>query len=128
MRTTTQRLSVTHPYQGIGIALIVVSLILIGIGIGVFARCGNEEGVCFDVATHGTSDGALVGFFVLFVIGVALAMYSAGSVAVTRTESPPAAPPQVTVVSAPASPPATVVTVNPPAASPPPATVTVNSR
>ena len=120
MSTTTQRLTVTHPYWVAGLLLVILSVILIGFDLGVLARCGAGEGVCFDVATHRTSDGALVAFFVLFVIGVVLLLYTGGESVTTQTS--PANPPVTIVQSAPmaaapvaSSPPTqTNVTVNPP--------------
>ncbi|HEV2317464.1 MAG TPA: hypothetical protein VGV89_07820 [Thermoplasmata archaeon] len=116
---TTTRLSVTHPYWGAGLIIVILAIILIGFDLGVLARCGGGEGVCFDPATHRTSDGALVAFFVLFVIGVVLIVYTGGE-SVT-TQSPPNNPP-VTIVqpapiaAAPVASPAgqTNINVNPP--------------
>jgi hypothetical protein len=111
-----QTISVSHPYRGLGLALIIVSLVLIAFDIGVLARCGAGEGICFDIASHGTSVGALVAFFVLFVVGVMLLTY-AGTTTSTVVSPPPASPAPVTVVVPPPpapSPPGTTVTVNPP--------------
>ena len=113
--TTSGRVSVEHPFTVPGVLLVLVALVLIAFDLGVLARCGQGEGLCFDVATHGTSDAALVGFFVLFIIGIVLVMYTEASASVTRSGPDPVAA-QVTVVSpAPTPPPAqTVVTVTPP--------------
>jgi len=126
MATTTQRLSEEHPYWGVGVALIVISLAFIAFGLGVLARCGGGNGVCFDPSTHGTSDAALVGFFLMFVVGVGLTVYSEGTVTSTRTETPPAPPTQINVTAAPApAAPTTTFVVAPQPASPPPTSVTV---
>lgn len=122
-------MNIDHPYRAAGAVLIVLGVILIAFDLGVLARCGNGEGLCFDVASHGTSDAGLVLFFVLFMVGVALLVYGRGtSSTYTRTDPPAAAPAvsPVTVVNTQpvqrevyvASPapqaPTTVVTVTPP--------------
>jgi hypothetical protein len=130
MPSTTQRLTEEHPYVGAGVVLIILSLGLIAFGLGVLAQCGHGSGVCFDPATHATSDGALVGFFVLLIIGVAMVLYQEGSVTTTRTDSPPAPTPQVNVITpaaAPIAPAPTTFVVNSPAPSPPPSTVTIST-
>ena len=130
MTTTTQRLTEEHPYWGAGVVLIVLSLGLVAFGLGVLARCGQGEGVCFDTATHGTSDAALVGFFLLFVIGIALVVFGEGTVTTTRSESPRAPPAQVNVITpvpAPVAPAPATFVINTAAPSPPPTTVTVTT-
>jgi hypothetical protein len=130
MSTTTQRTSVEHPYQIMGIIVMIAALVLVAFDLGVLAQCGAGHGVCFDTATHATSDAALVGFFVLFFVGLILVMYSESSSSVTRSESPPRAPAQVTVVTPAApAPVAPSVTVNTAPAAPlaTPAIVTVNA-
>jgi hypothetical protein len=130
MTTTTTHLKVEHPYRGLGLFLVIVSLILVAFDVGVLARCGGGEGVCFDDTTHATSDAALVAFFVLFVLGLMLVVYSAGEVVSTmRTNpTPPPATPPVAVVTVPQSPPpaTTNVTVNPAPVTPTPSQTNVN--
>ena len=95
-----------------GIILVILALILVAFDLGVLARCGGGTGVCFDTSSHGTSDAALVGFFLVFIIGLVMIMYTESSSSVTQTRD---SPPNVTVVSpvAPA-PVGTTVTVSPP--------------
>jgi hypothetical protein len=126
MSTSTQRTTVDHPYQGFGIVLMVLAVILVAFDLGVLARCGQGSGVCFDTSSHGTSDAALVGFFVLFFIGLMLLVYTEAGSSVTRTESPRASPP-VMIVNPASAPAPTPVTVVAPASSPTPAMVTVNA-
>jgi hypothetical protein len=129
MATTTQRTTVEHPYLAAGILLMLVALVLMAFDLGVLARCGGGEGICFDVASHGTSDAALVAFIVLFFVGILLVMFTESGSTVTRTESAPRAPPQVTVVTPAAAPAPANITINTPAPAPvaPPAMVTVNT-
>jgi hypothetical protein len=126
MSTTTQRTTVDHPYWGVGVALMIVAVILVGFDLGVLARCGQGEGVCFDTSSHGTSDAALVGFFILFFIGLSLVMYADSGSSVTRTESAPRAP-QVTVVNPAAAPAPATINVTAAAPAPAPSMVTVNA-
>jgi hypothetical protein len=123
MTTITQRVNAEHPYQAVGIVLLILALILVAFDLGVLARCGQGEGLCFDTSTHGTSDAALVGFFVLLVIGVALIMYTEASSSVSTTRD---SPPNVTVVNPAPTPTPTMVTVNTPPPSTPSTTVTVS--
>ena len=111
MSTTTQRVSAEHPYQTLGIILVILALILVAFDLGVLARCGGGSGVCFDTSSHGTSDAALVGFFLVFVIGLVMIMYTESSSSVTSTRDSPS---NVTVVAPAPSPPSTTVTVSPP--------------
>jgi hypothetical protein len=125
---TSSEMRLEHPYLGAGIVVIVLSLALVALDLGVLARCGGggKVGVCFDPATHGLSDVALVAFFILFIIGLMMVMYTGASETVTSETQRTSPPPAPTVVVASASPPATTVNVTPaPAASAP--TVNVNS-
>jgi hypothetical protein len=119
---TTQEVSLEHPYKAPGAFLVVASMILIAIDLGYFETCGNGTGICLDWATHRLGVSALVGFFLVFMIGVVLIVYTGASstVSTQTTRVPPvnspAAPATVTVVTAPAPPPpaGTTVTVTPP--------------
>lgn len=123
--TSTQRVSLEHPYKDAGIVVMVLSLILIAFDIGFFELCGGGTGVCVDFGTHRAGTTALLVFFITFVLGIVMIVYTGASTSVTsattRVAAPPtvvaAAPPQVTVV-APAAPspppPATTVYVGPP--------------
>ena len=125
MTTTTQRVSAEHPYQSLGIVLVILALILVAFDLGVLARCGGGEGLCFDTSSHGTSDAALVAFFLVFVTGLILIMYTESTSSVTRTNDPVQRPPQVMVVNPPPTPSPTVIRVmnSPP---PQPTTVTIS--
>jgi hypothetical protein len=105
----------------------IIALVMVAFDLGVLARCGGGSGVCFDTATHATTDAALIGFFVLFIIGLMLILYTEAGSSTTRTESAPRSAPQVTIVNPPAAAPATSISVNTPAPAAPPTRVTVNS-
>ena len=126
MATTTQRTTVTHPYSTLGVIVMIAALVLVAFDLGILARCGAGEGLCFDAATHGTSDGALVAFFILFFVGLTLVLYTDTGTSVTRSESPRPSAPQVLVVN-PAAPASVTVNANPPAPVSSPTVVTVRS-
>ncbi|HEV8049367.1 MAG TPA: hypothetical protein VGP88_02110 [Thermoplasmata archaeon] len=118
---TTQEVQLEHPYKVPGALLVIVSLVFIAFDIGYLETCGNGTGVCLDWTSHKVGTAALVGFFVLFVIGVVLILYTGASSTMTTqtTRVPPAtpaAPAAVTVVTPAAPPPpsGTTVTVTPP--------------
>jgi hypothetical protein len=118
---TTQEVQLEHPYKIPGALLVIVSLVFIAFDIGYLETCGNGTGVCLDWTSHKVGTAALVGFFVLFVIGVVLILYTGASSTMTTqtTRVPPAtpaAPAAVTVVTPAAPPPpsGTTVTVTPP--------------
>ena len=92
--TTTQRVTVDHPFWGLGLLLVVGAVLLAAFDLGVLARCGGGEGLCFDMADHALSDAALVAFLVIFFLGLALLLYTgATSATMTTTSPPPARPP-----------------------------------
>jgi len=119
--TTTQQVSLEHPYKVPGILLMVVSVIVIAFDLGALETCGHGTGICVDWATHRAATAALIVFFILFMVGIVLIVYTGASTTIrsvtTRvpSESPPA-PPPVTVVAPSSAPPSspTTVNVNPP--------------
>lgn len=123
MNTSTQEVRLDHPYKVAGIILVVLSLVFIAVDLGALEGCGNGTGVCVDWATHRVATAALVLFFILFMVGVIMIIYTGASSTVSSVTTrvppaspPPSAPPAVTVVAAaPApAPPSTTINVNPP--------------
>jgi hypothetical protein len=124
VNTTTQRISLEHPYTVPGILLMVGAVLLVAFDLGFFESCGKGSGICLDWGTHALGTAALVVFFILFLVGVLLVFYTGASTTVssltTRVapDSPRPSPSPVTVVttspSAPTPSSPTTVNVNPP--------------
>ena len=117
--STTEQVQLDHPYKVPGALLVIASLILIAFDIGYLETCGNGHGVCVDFTTHRVGTEALVAFFVIFVLGVVMLLYTGASSTMTTqtTATPPAAPPPqspVTVVNPPAQSAPATVNVTPP--------------
>lgn len=117
--TTTGQVQLEHPYKVPGALLVIASLILIAFDIGYLETCGNGHGICVDFTSHRVGTAALIGFFIVFVLGVVLLLYTgASSTTTTQTATtPPAAPPPqspVTVVNPPAQSAPSTVNVTPP--------------
>jgi hypothetical protein len=111
---TTQEVQLEHPYWGAGVALVVISIILLAFDFGYLISCGNAHGICVDWGRHRVGTAALIAFFLVFIIGVVLIIYTGASSTVTTQTTP--------VPAAPAAP----VTVVTPSSSPPPAGTSVN--
>jgi hypothetical protein len=119
--TTRQQVSLEHPYQALGIVTVIGSLILIAFDLGVLESCGDGHGICLDWASHRVGDAALVGFFILFLMGVVLIIYTGASTTVTTqtTRIPPEPRPVIAIAPAVTPPSAgTTVNVTPPRGSP----------
>jgi hypothetical protein len=127
--TSTQSVSLEHPYKVPGIIAIIASLILIAFDLGFLVTCGSSHGICLDWGTNRVGTGALIAFFILFLFGIILIVYTGASTTLTSQTTrvapptpPPTPPPApaVTVVAPAAAPPAstTSVTVNPPRSYP----------
>jgi hypothetical protein len=122
--TATQEVALEHPYKVPGILLVVVSVIVIAFDLGALESCGNGTGICVSWATHRVATAALVVFFILFMVGVIMIVYTGASTTVSSVTTrvapptpPPPPPPAPVTVVAPASAPApapTTVNVNPP--------------
>jgi hypothetical protein len=123
--TTRQEVSLDHPYKVLGVVTVIASLILIAFDLGVLESCGAGHGICLDWGTHRVGDAALVAFFILFLVGVLLIVYTGASTTVSThtTRVPPeperpASQPVVAFVSPAAPPvPGTTVNVTPPRGS-----------
>jgi hypothetical protein len=121
---TTEQVQLEHPYKVPGALLVIVSLVLIAFDLGFLESCGNGSGVCVDFTSHRVGTAALIGFFILFVIGVVLIIYTGASSTLTTqtTSTPPPSPlPQpaqsagtVVTSSGPPAGPSTTVNVTPP--------------
>jgi hypothetical protein len=124
--TTSTQVNLEHPYQAAGIVAILLSFVTLAFTLGVLSRCGNGSGICLTGTSHVAGDVGLAVFVLLFIIGVALLVYTSSGTVQTRTRTPtpppavtnvivpsaaPAAPTPVTNVysSTPATPPTTVV-------------------
>jgi hypothetical protein len=99
--------------------VVTVSLLLIAFDLGYLESCGNGSGVCVDFSSHRVGTTALIGFFILFVIGIVMIIYTGASSTLTTqttaTPPPPQAPsqqPPVTVVIPPGQSAAPSTTVN----------------
>jgi hypothetical protein len=121
--TTTQQVSLEHPYKVVGVVTVVASLILIAFDFGFLESCGAGHGICVDWGTHRVGTAALIAFFILFLIGVVLIIYTGASSTVSTQTTrirpePPAPSPVVAFVPPVASPPSsTTVNVTPPRGS-----------
>jgi hypothetical protein len=112
--TTREEVQLRHPYKVPGVILVIASLILIAYDLGTLEACGGGRGVCVDFTTHRVGTAALIVFFILFIIGVIMIIYTGASSTVTTqaTRAP--------------DPPASVTIVNPGPPSPPPQSTNVN--
>jgi hypothetical protein len=128
---TTTNVDLEHPYRGAGIVAVVLSIGVLAFSLGFLARCGGGKGLCFDFATHASGDLGLIAFLLLFIIGVALIVYTGSTASFatrTKTPAPPAPPVQSTTNVFPqaAAPQPTVTNVYPQAPANPSTTVVVN--
>jgi hypothetical protein len=106
-----------HPYRAAGVVLVIIGILFIAYDLLVYARCSVGRGVCFDLHTHMANDIALLLFFIVFLIGLALLAYTAPSMVVSRqTVSAPVAPAPVAPATAPAA--GTTVNVYPAGSNP----------
>jgi hypothetical protein len=124
--TTTQAVSLEHPYKIPGAIVVVLSLVLIAFDLGVLESCGRGTGICVDWGTHRVGTAALIVFFVLFVVGVVMILYTGASTTLSSVTTrvapatPPTPPPTAVTVVAPSPPVSstpTTVNVNPPRSS-----------
>jgi hypothetical protein len=128
--TTSTQVELEHPYQAAGIVAILLSFVTLAFTLGVLARCGHGSGICLTGTSHVAGDVGLAVFVLLFIVGVALLVYTGSGTVLTRTRTP-TAPPVVTNVVVPSTAPAAptpVTNVYPPAAAAAPATVVVSPR
>jgi hypothetical protein len=128
--TTSTRVDLDHPYQAAGIGAILLSFVTLAFTLGVLARCGKGTGICLTGTSHVAGDLGLAIFVLLFVMGIALLVYTGAGTVMTRTRSP-TPPPVVTNVIAPSAAPVAPAAVNnvyPQAPAAPPTTVVVTPR
>jgi hypothetical protein len=128
--TTSTQVDLDHPYQAAGIVAILLSFVTLAFTLGVLSRCGHGSGICLTGTSHVAGDVGLAVFVLLFIIGVALLVYTGSGTVQTRTRAPtpPPAVTNVIVPSAAPAAPAPVTNVYSTTPATPPTTVVVTPR
>ncbi len=61
-----------RPFRGLGLGVVVAALVGLAFVLAFFVLCDSGRTVCFDTATHLSSDYAVLGFLLLFLVGIGL--------------------------------------------------------